>query len=263
MKRKITAMILAAVMIAGVLTGCGKGNSASGGDIDYIKDKGTLIVGITDFAPMDYQDDEGVWVGFDADLARLVAQDLGVEIEFTEIDWDNKILELDNKSIDVVWNGMTLTDEVASAMACTKPYLNNAQTVVVKADMASKYSSIESIQELKFAVEAGSAGEAVADDMGLEHTSVTSQADTLMEVEAGTSDASIIDSLMAGAMVGEGTSYTDLTHTVDLTSEEYVVGCRKGSDLAAFIDDEIKKYTDDGKIQAIAETYGVQEALVK
>ena len=159
--------------------------------------------------------------------------------------------------------GMTLTDEVASAMACTKPYLNNAQTVVVKSDMASKYSSLESIQELKFAVEAGSAGEAVADDMGLEHTSVTSQADTLMEVEAGTSDASIIDSLMAGAMVGEGTSYTDLTHTVDLTSEEYVVGCRKGSDLAAFIDDEIKKYTDDGKIQAIAETYGVQEALVK
>ncbi len=263
MKKKLTALVLSAVMIAGVLAGCGKGSGASGGDMDYIKGKGTLIVGITDFAPMDYQDDSGEWVGFDADLARLVAEDLGVKIQFTEIDWDNKILELDNKSIDVVWNGMTLTDEVASAMACTKPYLNNAQTVVVKADKASQYKKIEDIQGLKFAVEAGSAGESVADDMGLEHISVTSQADTLMEVEAGTSDASIIDSLMAGAMVGEGTSYADLTHTVDLTSEEYVVGCRKGSDLAAFIDDEIKKYTDNGQMKTIAETYGVQEALVK
>ena len=263
MNRKITALFIAATMLAGVLTGCGKKSGASGGDMDYIKEKGTLIVGITDFAPMDYQDESGEWIGFDADLARLVAKDLGVEIEFTEIDWDNKILELDNKSIDVVWNGMTLTDEVASAMACTKPYLNNAQTVVVKSEMASKYSDIEDIQDLKFAVEAGSAGEAVADEMGLEHTSVTSQADTLMEVEAGTSDASIIDSLMAGAMVGSGTSYEDLTHTVDLTSEEYVVGCRKGSDLAAYIDEEIKKYTDDGQIETIATTYGVQEALIK
>lgn len=263
MYRRIAALVLSAVMITGMLTGCGKSSGASGGDMDYIKAKGTLIVGITDFAPMDYQDDNGEWIGFDADLARKIGEDLGVEVQFTEIDWDNKILELDNKSIDVVWNGMTLTDEVASAMACTKPYLNNAQTVVVKADMASKYSTIESIQGLTFAVEAGSAGEEVADDMGLEHTSVTSQADTLMEVEAGTSDASIIDLLMAGAMVGEGTSYADLTHTVDLTSEEYVVGCRKGSDLAAFIDEEIKKYTDDGQIQTIAEKYGVQEALVK
>lgn len=262
MNRKITTLILTAVMTVGILAGCGSKNSAAGGDMAYIKDKGTLIVGITDFAPMDYQEN-GEWVGFDADLARMVAEDLGVEIKFTEIDWDNKILELDNKSIDVVWNGMTLTDEVASAMACTKPYLNNAQTVVVKADMASKYASLEDIKGLTFAVEAGSAGEAVANDVGFNCTSVTSQADTLMEVEAGTSDAAIIDSLMAGAMVGEGTSYDDLTHTVDLTSEEYVVGCRKGSDLAAFIDEEIKKYTDDGQIQTIAEKYGVQEALVK
>ncbi len=262
MKRKITTLILAAVMTAAVLAGCGNKNAAAGGDMAYIKDKGTLIVGITDFAPMDYQEG-GEWVGFDADLARMVAEDLGVEVQFTEIDWDNKILELDNKSIDVVWNGMTLTDEVASAMACTKPYLNNAQTVVVKADMASKYATLEDVKDLTFAVEAGSAGEAVANDVGFKSTAVTSQADTLMEVEAGTSDAAIIDSLMAGAMVGAGTSYEDLTHTVDLTSEEYVVGCRKGSDLAAFIDDEIKKFTSDGQIKTIAEKYGVQEALVK
>lgn len=260
MKKKKSAIAIIVAMVTVMLAGCGAGSSKS--DIDYIKGKGTLIVGITDFAPMDYQEG-GEWVGFDADLARLVAEDLGVEIKFVEIDWDNKILELDNKSIDVVWNGMTLTEEVASAMACTKPYLNNAQTVVVKADQAAQYQTIDDVKGLKFAVEAGSAGEAAAEENGLDYTSVTSQADTLMEVEAGTSDASIIDSLMAGAMVGEGTSYADLTHTVDLTTEEYVVGCRKGSDLAAYIDEEIKKFTDEGKMQSLASEYGVQEALVK
>ena len=108
-------------------------DAPAGGDVAYIQDKGTLIVGITDFAPMDYKDDAGNWTGFDADMAKIVAEKLGVEIEFVEIDWDNKIMELDSKYIDVVWNGMTLTDEVTSAMECTVPYCNNAQVVVVPA----------------------------------------------------------------------------------------------------------------------------------
>ena len=100
----------------------------------YIQGKGTLIVGITDFAPMDYKDESGEWIGFDADMARIVAEELGVEAQFVEIDWDNKIMELDSKNIDVVWNGMTLTPEVTSAMECTNPYCNNAQVVVVPAE---------------------------------------------------------------------------------------------------------------------------------
>ncbi len=104
---------------------------AADGDIAYIQDKGVLIVGITDFAPMDYKDDNGEWIGFDADMAKLVAEKLGVEIQFVEIDWDSKIMELDSKSIDVVWNGMTLTDEVLGAMECTNAYCNNAQVVVL------------------------------------------------------------------------------------------------------------------------------------
>jgi polar amino acid transport system substrate-binding protein len=104
---------------------------AAGGDVAYIQGKGTLIVGITDFAPMDYKDDSGKWIGFDADMARKAAESLGVEAQFVEIDWDNKIMELNSKNIDVVWNGMTLTDEVTSAMACTNAYCNNAQVVVV------------------------------------------------------------------------------------------------------------------------------------
>lgn len=100
------------------------------GDVAYIQEKGKLIVGITEFEPMDYKDADGQWIGFDADMAKLVAEKLGVEIEFIVIDWDSKIMELDAKSIDVVWNGMTITDEVKGSMECTNPYFNNAQVVV-------------------------------------------------------------------------------------------------------------------------------------
>lgn len=106
---------------------------AAGGDLEYIINKGKLIVGITDFAPMDYPDANNEWIGFDADMARIVADELGVEIEFVVIDWGNKVFELDGKGIDVVWNGMTLTDAVKTAMECSNPYCKNAQVVVTKA----------------------------------------------------------------------------------------------------------------------------------
>ena len=286
MKKKIISGVLAASMVL-AMAGCGStasdtgasaaassqavtaasstaSGSSSGSDVDYIKKKGSLIVGITDFAPMDYKEDgSDEWIGFDADLAREVGKDLGVEVKFVEIDWDNKILELDNKSIDVVWNGMTLTDEVTKSMACTNAYLNNAQVVVVPEDKADKYQTVDSLKDLSFAVEAGSAGEEAAKENKLNYTSMSSQADTLMEVSAGTSDASIIDLLMAGAMIGKGTSYEKLTHTVELTTEEYGVGCRKGSDLADYINQEFVKLYQDGTMKTIAEKYGVQDALVE
>ena len=105
--------------------------AAEDSDVAYIQEKGSLIVGITDFEPMDYKDENGDWIGFDADMAGVVAEKLGVDVEFVEIDWDNKIMELESKNIDVVWNGMTLTSEVTNAMECTNAYCNNAQVVVV------------------------------------------------------------------------------------------------------------------------------------
>ena len=124
------------------------------------------------------------------------------------------------------------------------------------------FTDLDSIKELSFAVEAGSAGEAAATENSFESIAVSSQADSLLEVSAGTSDAAIIDLLMAGAMVGDGTSFENLTHTVELTTEEYGVGCRKGSDLASFINDEFKKLYDDGTLMSIAEKYGVQDAVI-
>ena len=102
------------------------------GDVAYIQDKGKLIVGITEFEPMDYKAADGSWIGFDADMAKLVAEKLGVDIEFVEIDWDRKVDELDGKGIDVVWNGMTLTEGVKAAMECSNAYCENAQVVVTK-----------------------------------------------------------------------------------------------------------------------------------
>ena len=146
-------------------------------------------------------------------------------------------------------------------MEVSKAYCNNAQVVVLKKDKAQEADEYDDIKNLSYAVEAGSAGEAAAEENEFNYTSVQSQADALMEVESGTSDACIIDLLMAGAMIGEGTSYSDLAHTVKLTTEEYVVGCRKGSDLAAFINEEFEKCKEDGSLESTAETYGVQDSL--
>lgn len=232
-------------------------------DLAYVQGKGTLVVGITDFEPMDYKNADGDWVGFDADMAKAFAESIGVSVEFVEIDWDNKIMELDGKTIDCVWNGMTLTSEVTSSMECSKAYCNNAQVVIVPADVADQYQDTDSLSGLTFAVEAGSAGEEQANALGLTSTPVKAQADALMEVAAGTSDAAIIDSLMAAAMVGEGTGYADLTYTIGLNSEEYGVGFRKGSDLAAALNDFFAASYADGSMIQCAETYGVQAAVVE
>ena len=235
---------------------------AAESDMAYVQEKGSLIVGITEFEPMDYQNEAGEWIGFDADLARAFADSLGVEAVFQVIEWDNKVMELDGKTIDVVWNGMTLTDEVLSAMECSNAYCNNAQVVILPADSAEDYPDAASMSELNFAVESGSAGEAMAIENGFSYTPVVDQATAVLEVSSGTCRAAIIDSLMAAAMVGEGTSYADLTYTISLNSEEYGVGFRKGSDLAAALNEFFVDYYAAGTMQELAETYGVSAALI-
>ncbi|MGN0531194.1 MAG: transporter substrate-binding domain-containing protein [Eubacterium sp.] len=260
--KRIIAILMAVVTVAVAFVGCSS-NKAEKTDSEKIAEKGKLIVGITDFAPMDYKDENENWIGFDADMAAAFAKSLGVEVEFVEIEWDNKVFELDNGTIDCVWNGMTLTDEVKSAMDCSQAYCNNAQVVIVNKDVADKYKTAEDCKELSFAVESGSAGQAEAKANGFTYTEVKDQATALMEVKAGTCNAAIIDSLMAAAMVGEGTSYADLTYTAALNSEEYGVGFRKGSDLVQKLNDFFAASKADGSMEACAEKYGVQAALIK
>ena len=201
-------------------------------------------------------------------MAKAFAEEIGVQAEFLEINWDNKVMELNSKGVDAVWNGMTLTDEVKNSMTCSNPYAVNAQVVVVPKAKAAKYQDVDSIKDLSFAVESGSAGQAAADALGLNYTAVQSQANALMEVGSGASDACVIDLLMAGAMIGDGTSYPDLTYTVNLNQangeedEQYGVGFRKGSDLAEAFNAFYKKAYEDGTVQELATKYGVQESIV-
>lgn len=233
-----------------------------GSDLELVQSRGTLVVGITDFAPMDYKDGSGTWIGFDADLAKAFAKSLGVEAVFVEIDWDNKLTELNTKNIDCIWNGMTLDEGVLVSMETSKAYMNNAQVVVVPKEKATKYGTADSIKGLRFAVESGSAGAAQLESLGIEYIGMQTQADALLEVSSGASDACVIDLLMACAMTGEGTSYPNLSYTVKLNDEEYGVGFRKGSDLAARLDDFLVSSFESGKTLEIAMKYDVQGALV-
>lgn len=276
-RKKILALLLALAMVLSLAACGGKKNDnpviggadgptdiqVSDSDLAYVKDKGTLIVGITEFEPMDYQNTAGEWIGFDADMAKAFAESLGVKVEFQVIEWDSKVMELEGKTLDVVWNGMTLTDDVKAAMECSNPYFNNAQVVIVPKAKAGQYQTVESLEGLQFAAENGSAGQAEIEKLGNACTATQDQATALLEVQSGTADAAVIDYLMAAAMTGEGTSYADLTYTVSLNDEQYGVGFRKGSDLAAALNEFFKASYADGSMQQIADTYKIGDKLVE
>ncbi len=260
MKKRI-ALALALLLTLTLFAACGANNSSS--DLAYVQGKGKLVVGITDYAPMDYKDENGNWIGFDAELSRLFAQELGVQCEFVVLtDWSKKFFELDTKNIDVIWNGMTITDDVKINTSCSDPYVVNAQVLVMKSDVISSYTTLESLSGLRFAVENGSAGQAALDDNNLKnYVTLQDQAAALMEVAAGTSDACVIDITMAEAMTGEGTSYANLSAGLRLTEEQYGIGFRKGSDLTAKLNAFLKKCMADGTLDALAKKYNV--SLVK
>lgn len=255
--KKFFALLLAVVMCMAAVSALAET------DLEYVQAKGTLTVGITDFEPMDYRDADGNWIGFDADLAVLFAESLGVKADFQEIEWDNKVLELDGKMIDCVWNGMTLTDEVVAAMSCSKAYMVNAQVIVMPAEKLAACPAefdAAAFAGLTFAVESGSAGASCAADLGLAANEVTSQAAALMEVAAGTSDGAIIDILMAQAMTGEGTGYAALAYAYPLNSEEYGIGFRTGSELADLANEFLAAKEADGTIKELLIKYGMLAA---
>lgn len=255
--KKAMTLVLALTMLLLCMTGCGK--NSSGSDMKAIQDKGKLVVGITDYAPMDYKDENGEWTGFDAEFARMFAKELGVDVEFFVLtDWGMKFQELQSKNIDAVWNGMTITEEVTLNSSCTNAYVINAQVVVMKSDVVNNYPDADSMKDLSFAVENGSAGQAALDDLGITgYVTLQDQAAALMEVAAGTSDACVIDITMANAMTGEGTSYDSLAAGTKLTSEEYGVAFRKDSDLTAKFNDLMAKWMEDGTLDALAEKYSL------
>ena len=254
--KKVFAIALVLILALSCFAGCG---SKASSDLAAVKQAGKIIVGITDYAPMDYKDENGQWTGFDAEFARLFAEELGVECEFYVIaDWGKKFIELETKQIDAVWNGMTITVEAKLNSSVSDPYVINAQVVVMKADKVADYTDVASLSGLTIAVENGSAGQDVAN--GIEGANVVplqDQGAALMEAAAGTADACIIDITMAYAMTGEGTSYADLAPGLSLSEELYGVSFRKDSDLTAEFNAFMAKIKADGTLQALAEKYNL------
>ena len=255
------------LLLAAAFVGCGQnGEDAFAGsrydsDLDYIMDKGSLTVGVTEFEPLDYMQD-GEWVGFDADMAGLFAQNLGVSVQFVEIDWDKKVSLLNNGTIDCVWNGMTLTDEVQADMSCSLAYLNNAQIIVVPVKNSGQLQTVEDCMHLLFAVEAGSAGEQELKDRNYRYTATGTQLSALQNVASGKADAAVIDAIMAGSLIGSGKQFENLVGTLTLSSEEYGIGFRKNSDLAEQLNVFWLKNMENGTVEAVAEQYGVQAAVI-
>ena len=250
----------ASTSTAASASGSAAGSAASASadsDLAYIQGKGKMVIGYTVYAPMNYTDDEGSFTGFDTELATAVCEKLGVEPEFVEINWDTKVVELDAKSIDCIWNGMTLTEDIMANTATTKAYAKNAQVVVVRD--GTDYSSTADLVGKTVVAEAGSAGEAAIEgDENLaqaDYVSKSVQTDCLMEVAAGTADAAVLDLTLANAMIGEGTDYASLKIVDELNAEEYGVAFRKGSDAAAAVDAAFDELKADGTMQALADKY--------
>lgn len=272
--KKLLCMVLVLMMVLSAGAAMAEGDS----DWEYIKGKGKITIGITLFAPINYYDESGELIGFDTELAKATFEKLGVEVEFIEINWDSKEIELNSKNIDAIWNGMCITEERKQNMSMSRPYLYNTQAMVMKAD---KEADIMADISGKYVVaEQGSTGEGklqgtIADDdtvvvsakeyfKDANYTPVDSMAKALMEVKSGIADVALVDSVCALAMVGEGTDYDDLTVNLDnnFGLQEYGIGFRVGSDVTELVNNAIIELTKDGTVAQIAEKYGLTDMLV-
>ena len=261
MKRAL--VILLAILMMVPLAACGKSDSD---DWAYIKNNKKLIIGFTDYEPMNYYEN-GKLVGFDTEFAEAVCAKLGITPEFIIINWDTKETELAAKKIDCIWNGLTVTEERKKNMSFSDSYLRNEQVVVIRDADSGIYTSAASLAGKTVVAETESAGESAieADLKDSNYVAVDSQAKTLLEVKAGTAEAAVIDLTMANAMTGPGTEYADLkiVTSIKMQPEEYAIGFRLGSSCVKTFNDTIKGLSSDGTIGTIADKYDLSDLLIK
>ena len=259
MKKTLSIIIVVLLVTAAFLTLTSCSDKKT--DLEYVKANGKIVVGVTDYAPYDYEEN-GEWVGFDADMAKLLGEKLGVDVEFVEIDWEEKVTELKSKKIDLIWNGMTMTDELAKEMDFSTPYAQNSQVIVFNSALNPDIDSIEALAGKNIVVESGSAGEAAATETFADAkiTGLPGQTKALFEVQAGTSDAAIVDYSIAKSLCGSG-DYANLkiVDGVRIGEEMFAVGIRKGSDLTAEVNALFAECSANGKMAELQEKYGAQE----
>lgn len=263
MKKKLVAL-LTAVLCLSLFAGCGSKKE----DLEYIKDNGEMVMGITLFEPMNYYDDNGVLVGFETEFATAVCEKLGVKAKFQEIDWEQKENELKSKAIDCIWNGLTVTEDRKENMAFSTAYVSNRQVAIIRKADAEKYVDTASMAGANMIAENGSAGQtAIESDAVLsknKFVAAAAQKDALLEVKSGTSDVAVLDYIMAKAVVNNDTDYSDLmiVESIELAPEEYAIGFRlEDKELLAAVNKAIEELVADGTMAKLAEKYDMSESL--
>jgi polar amino acid transport system substrate-binding protein len=236
------------------------------------KDKGTgkLICGVTEFEPMNFRDSSGNWTGFDTELARLVGQKLGMQVEFQEIEWASKYMELEAGTINAIWNGFTANSSEngvprSNMVDFSYSYLNNQQCIVIRTARAGEFTNMDALKNKSAAAETGSAGESVAQDAVGDSgrlIGTPAQINTFIEVKSGAVDFAVVDVLLAQRLAGSG-DYSDLSiANIKLDNEVYAVGFKKGSDLRDKVNNALKELYNEGKMKELAEKYGLENSLV-
>lgn len=271
--KRIIALLMAVMLMATLFVGCGEATDTASpdtaaSDLATVKENGKLVIGYTVYAPMNYTDDKGEFVGFDTEYAKLVCEELGVKAEFVEINWETKEVDLNAKKIDCIWNGFTITEEREEQLDFTTPYLRNKQVVVIRKADADKYKDVKSLAKAALTAEKGSAGETAIKDneelKGAAYVESDLQTSALMAVKAMTADACVVDYTVATSMAGQG-DYADLMMIDELVliDEQYGIGFRTGSDITAKVNEITQKFISDGTLEAIAKKYELETSLIK
>ena len=259
--KKIIALILALIMCAVVFVGCGE------------KEEKVLICGVTPFAKMNEQLPDGSWTGFESEFAMEVGKIIGMEVKFQEIVWEQKYNELNSGAIDCIWNGFTAnsTDKIngveqkrSDLVDFSYGYMLNQQCVVVKAANLDQYKTEDDLAGKTACVEGGSAGASYAQSVTDEEKvlAATTQINAFPEVKSGAVDFIVVDIVLARNICGQG-DYADLAivEAIELPSEIYAVGFKKGSDLTEKVNAAIKQLEENGKLMELAKKYGFENVL--
>ncbi len=265
--KKITAILLMLVVSTAIFAKGNKEEPQGDNSLNYIKDNKALVLGLDDsFPPMGFRDEDGNITGFDIDLAKEVCVRMGVELKLQPIDWDAKILDLNSRDIDVIWNGLTITSERQEKIEFSKPYIANKQIVIVQAE-----SGIDLKKDLdgkKVGIQLGSsADDAVNSDVATlatldEVVKYQDNVQALMDLEAGRIDAVVVDEILGRYYISKKEGVYAVA-TDFFAEEEYGIGIRKGElALTAEINRIMDEMVADGTAAEISTKWFAEDVLL-
>ena len=253
---KVLCIVLALVLLVATLGALSACNN---------KKNGTLVLGVTYYSPMCYFDDNNELIGFDVELAKIVADKLNMNVKFQEINWDSKIIELNSGSIDCIWNGFSITPDRKEECDFTKAYLGNKQVAVIRTADQASYTSAASFAGKKAVVEDESYGEDCAKTLTAEANIIglSTQMAAMTEVKMNSANFAVVDYTLAKDICGTG-EFANLmiSEAATFEREYYGVGFKKGSALTEKVNAALVELYADGTIARLAEKYGLKDLVV-